>query len=259
MPDLMPAARRLPSQSVPGLLLAGLLALSSAGRAADAPPPNPDAPGLEPSVRLALLLERSKLEQAKVTTLQAAFTQRKESALLAAADETHGRFLYAAGPVDQPEDARVRWEYGGAKPMTVVIADRTMTTWYQDLGRAERVKIGRYADQVMKYLGSGGSLESLYQYFTVAVRFPSTAGVPYQLDLAPRYSRIKKKLAGMTIWVDRARFLPTRFRYLEADGDTTEYEFRDLEVNAQLPTDAFALTLPAGVVVKEVSLDKSGG
>ena len=42
-------------------------------------------------------------------------------------------------------------------------------------------------------------------------------------------------------------------------GDSTEYEFRDVVINGEVPADTFELELPAGVVVREVSLDRSGG
>jgi outer membrane lipoprotein-sorting protein len=235
---------------------AGPLSAATGGASVD-----PDAPGLEPSARLERLVERTKAEQAKMRTLSARFVQRRVSALLAAPEESRGQFLLAVesrGTSAEAEASRVRWEYASPKPMTVVIAAGEMTTWYQDLGRAERVKVGRYADQVFKYLGAGGSIESLYQYFDVAVSFPADATTPYELALTPRYTRMKKRLAGMTIWVDRQLFLPTRFRYLEADGDSTEYEFSAVEINRELPPDAFDLTLPEGVEVREVTLDRDG-
>lgn len=222
---------------------------------------DPDAPGLAPSDRLARLLDRSKLEQAKVERMAADFVQLKENSMLLAPEERRGRFLYAADPQRREEAASVRWEYASPRAMTVVIADRLMTTWYHELGRADRVSIGRFADQAFKYLGSGGSLESLYQYFEVAARFPGadSPGTPYQLDLTPRYSSMKKKLAAMTIWVDRSRFLPIRFRYVETDGDTTEYRFENVMINPEIPAGTFQLVLPPDVEVRELKADKASG
>lgn len=231
-------------------LLAGPAATAHAARPAP-PPSDPDAPGLSTTQRLEALVARVKAAQAATRTLQAAFVQRKQSEFLQQPEEAHGRFLYQA-----PD--RIRWEYETPKPILVLIHDKEMLTWYRDLKQAQRVKIGRYTEQVFRYMGAGSSIDSLYEYFKVTVRFPKEAGEPYRLDLDPRYERMKKKLQKMTVWIDRREFLPTRFEYVEADGDTTEYEMSGLERNAPLPADAFDVQLPADVQVKTIDLDRKG-
>ena len=42
----------------------------------------------------------------------------------------------------------MRWEYAAPNPITVVIDGNEMTTWYRDLGRADKLKVGRYSNQV---------------------------------------------------------------------------------------------------------------
>jgi len=74
------------------------------------------------------------------------------------------------------------------------------------------------------------------------------------LELVPRYARISKRLKSMTIWVDPEVFFPTRMQYVEADGDTTSYEFRDLKKNAPIPAERFALTLPKDVKTRTIDL-----
>ncbi len=109
----------------------------------------------------------------------------------------------------------------------------------------------------MRYMGAAGSLETLMQYFTLRVSFPDRKGSPYQLELEPRYERIAKRLKSMTLWIDASTFLPARLRYVEADGDTTEYRFSDLRVNAALPAERFELALPAGVEVRTLDLEQA--
>ena len=83
---------------------------------------------------------------------------------------------------------------------------------------------------------------------------PEKKGGAYRLELVPRYARISKRLKSMTIWVDPEHFFPTRMRYVEADGDTTSYEFRDLKKNAPIPAERFALTLPKDVKTRTIDL-----
>jgi len=217
-----------------------LLAALAAIPALAAAPPDPDAPGLSTSERLRALFERVRIEQNAVRSLEARFVQRKESEMFLQPEEARGVFSFLA-----PD--RVRWEFVSPDPMTVLIDDDTMTTWYQDLERADVIAVGRYSGQVLKYLGASGTLETLLDYFRVQAVFPRSGTEPYRLSFDPRYARISKRIEAMEIWIDRERFVPVRMRYVEPGGDVTEYRFSDIEINAGLPAERFELRLPAGV------------
>lgn len=225
------------------LVLFSLLAMPAFG----AKVPDPSAPGLSGTQRLQALLDRVRLEQQKLKTLEARFVQHQESALLAAPEESTGVFSYAA-----PD--RVRWEYQRPNPITVVIQGDRMTTWYHDLRRADLVKVGRYSNQVLKYLGASGNMQTLLDYFTVKLAMPGKKGDAYRLELVPRYPRIAKRLKSMTIWIDPELFFPTRMKYVEADGDTADYEFRDLKKNTPIPAERFVLKLPKEVRTRTIDL-----
>lgn len=121
--------------------------------------PDPKAPGLDGNARLKALIDRVRAEQKQLKTLEANFTQTQESAMLVAPETSTGSFSYAA-----PD--RVRWEYVSPNPISVVVKGEEMTTWYHDLKRADLLKIGRYSNQVFKYLGASGSMDTLVEYFT---------------------------------------------------------------------------------------------
>jgi outer membrane lipoprotein carrier protein len=235
--------------------LALLLALAAPAWAAREPaaPPDPDAPGLALTERLDALIERVKLEQKKLRTLEADFVQEKASEFLAAPETARGHVSFA-----HPD--RVRWEYLAPKPISLLIRDDVMLTWYRDLGRAERVKVGRLSSQVFQYLNASGSLESLLRYFRANVTFPSAgapADEPFKIELVPRFARVARRLASMTLWVDRKLFVPGRVRYVEPNGDVTEYRLDQLRVNGVIPEDRFVLELPADVAIREIDLDGS--
>jgi len=243
----------MPLRSAPTVLallaLACLAPLAALAKAAPAVPPDPRAAGLTGTQRLQALIDRVKLEQSGLRTLQARFVQHRESSLLVKPEDSSGEFSYAA-------PNRVRWEYSSPNPITVVIDGEQMTTWYRDLGRADKLKVGRYSNQVFKYLGASGSMQTLLDYFTVTLEIPKVKSAPYRLELTPRYARIAKRLKSMTLWIDAQRFFPTRVRYVEGDGDVTEYELKDLKLNPQLPGDRFVLKLPAGVETRIIDLDR---
>ncbi len=240
----------------PVFALVALIAMSGLGGAAGAQPspgstdpglpdpglPDPMAPGLELRARLDALIARVKIEQGRVTTMQATFEQHKQSTLLLEPETARGLFYYQA-----PES--VRWEYRSPNPIVMVIDGQQLTTFYPDLKRAERLAVDRLSEQIFKYLGAGGSLETLTKYFWLTARFPKERGGAYQIELKPRYQRVARRLAGIEMTIDGVSFLPMRLRYAEPSGDTTEYRFADVRVNQPLPPDQFRLVLPADVTI----------
>lgn len=242
---------------------AGLLAWTLALLAAMAPGaargdeekiPDPDAPGLNVALRSEALVDRIRYEQKRLRTLEADFVQYRVSEFLAAPEESRGSFAYSAPDL-------VRWDYLAPKPVSLVIKEDEMLTWYKDLGKAEKVKVGRASAQVFRYLNASGSLDTLMKYFAVTFVFPpageSGAREPYRLDLAPRFARIRKRLAAMSLWIDRDLFLPVRVRYVEVNGDTTEYRFDHLQRNGEIPLSRFELAIPKEVSISIVDLDRS--
>lgn len=236
-------------------LVAALVSLLFAASAVPEPTrtepglPDPAASGLTLGERFQALVDRVQLEQKAVRTLQADFVQQKSSEFLAEVESSRGTVIFAS-----PD--RVRWEYFLPKPISLVIQDDWMLTWYRDLGRAERVKVGRVSNQVLQYMNASGSLESLMRYFRATASFP-TGDAPYKLELEPRFARVARRLASMTLWIDRERFLPVRVRYAEPNGDFTEYQLDNLLVNEPIAASRFELELPADVEVHEIDLDRS--
>ena len=126
-------------------------------------------------------------------------------------------------------------------------------TWFKDLGRAERRRVGRYSDSVFKYLGASGSLETLMDYFTLIVRWPETAKDPYRVRLEPRYRRVERRLKQMNLAVDGELFVPVELGYVEPTGDEIHYVFSDFRVNEAISEDRFSVELPPEVEVRTVT------
>ncbi|MFN7960810.1 MAG: outer membrane lipoprotein carrier protein LolA [Thermoanaerobaculia bacterium] len=231
--------------------LALWLAVPALAQAASSAP-DPRSPGLSPRDRLSTLIERVKLEQQQVKTLEAAFVQRQESTFLVKPEESHGVFSYQAPDM-------IRWEYESPRPITMLIDGKSMSTWYRDLGRVDQMKIGRYSEKILKYLGASGSIETLLQYFDVQLAMPNDPTAPYRLDMKPRFDRVSKRLRALTLWVDARQWVPSKLRYETPDGGVTEFSFQNLKVNSQLPGGRFHLDLPQGVQVRVIDLDRGTG
>ena len=207
---------------------------------------------VEPGERLHTLVERMRLEQEKMQSLEAAFVQRTESELLLEPEVATGVFSYAA-----PDS--VRWEYAAPTSISLVITGDHMTTWYRDLAQVEEVEIGRHSQRVLEYLGAGSSLVKLIEYFDVRLTLPHDRTRPMHLELEPKFERVARRLQGMEIWVDPQNYLPVRIRYIEADGDVTDYEFSQMKINEELAADRFELDLPDDVRVRTIDLNRGTG
>ncbi len=85
-----------------------LLAISCPAWSEDALP-DPRGEGQSPSEKLTALVERVRLEQSRVSSLEADFKQLKESSMLVEVVEAVGTFAYSA-----PD--HVRWDYRSPEP-----------------------------------------------------------------------------------------------------------------------------------------------
>lgn len=220
------------------IVAVGALASTLAAGAALAQP-------VDGAERLQRLLDQVKSSQEAIRTLHADFSERKVSSLMLEPLEASGEFFYQA-----PD--KVRWDYASPEPMTLLIENGALTTWYRDLHEVRKMTVGRQSQQVLKYLGMGSSVENLLQYFDVGIGLPKNDGDPYRLVLTPRYTRVAKRIAKLTVWVDSKRYLPVRFLYEEPDGDSTEYSFTHLRVNTPFDGDPFRLDLPGDVKVRSM-------
>ncbi len=242
-----------PSRTALFLATLACLFLAAAQVVAQSAKPDPRQAGLGPAERVDALLERVRLEQAEIQSLQSDFVQHKESAMLAEPVEAEGHFAFSADP------DRVRWEYHAPNPISILIVDEEMTTWYRDIQQAEKVNVGNQSQRVLKYLGAGSSMDDLMQYFELTLTLPVDLTEPYVFDLAPRFDKVAKRIRGMTVWVHPEYFLPTRLRYVEADGDVTDLQFSNMRINEGVPEHHFELELPTTVEVRRVAPDRSAG
>jgi outer membrane lipoprotein carrier protein len=206
---------------------------------------------LSGSAKLDMLMELVVKRQRSLRSLRADFIQLKRSELLLEPVESTGEFCYLA-----PD--RVRWDYREPDAMVVVFADDVVTTFHPEGGRAERLKISRRERRMVKALGGTLPLDDLMAYFKIS--FEDTAAPePYYLEFRPTSAAIQKKLDSLRLAVDRHLLLPTMMEYNEADGDTTRYEFHDLEIDPELSGSRFRLEFGAGVVVETIDASNAIG
>lgn len=192
------------------------------------------------------VIKRVQDQQHKVTTLQADFRQEKELALLSKPEVSSGRFIYS-----KPNN--VLWSYDAPKRVQMLIANGTLTTWYPELNKAERVDVKRFEDRIFKYMGASGALDELGRYFDFKfTNKPSES--TYLLDLKPKTGAVAKRVQRIRIWINKSDYLTSKIEYVEGDGDITRYEFKNIKVNAPVAQNQFVLSLPPNVRVEQMKL-----
>jgi len=206
----------------------------------------PLPPELRGGEKLAALLQRVAAAQAETSSLEAAFTQRRDSQLLAEPSVMSGRFYFRA-----PD--RVRWEYETPRRMTVLIDAGVAITYRPDERRAERIEVGRVQRRLFRLMGAAEPLDALRSYFSFTLRDPGD-GANYTLILRPSTNQLKKRIGEVVVEIDRLQFLPVAVSYSEPDGDTTAYTFADITRNQPLADEHFRLDLPPDVKVVELKL-----
>jgi outer membrane lipoprotein-sorting protein len=197
-------------------------------------------------VTLETVIRKVQEQQQKTTTLQAEFRQEKELALLSKPEVSTGTFVYS-----RPNN--VLWTYAAPKKVQMVIAGGVLTTYYEDLGKAERVDVKRFEDRIFKYMGASGAIDELARYFDFT--FTNSKSKPvYVLDLTPKNRAVSRRVRSIKLWIDKTTYLTTRIEYVEGDGDITRYEFTNVRINDPVPASKFALQLPSSVKVEQMKL-----
>jgi outer membrane lipoprotein-sorting protein len=197
-------------------------------------------------VTLADVVKKLHEQQKKTATLQADFRQEKELALLAKPEVSTGKFTFS-----RPNN--VLWSYDAPKRVQMVISAGTLTTYYPDLAKAEKIDVKRFEDRIFKYMGASGAIDELARYFDFT--FTNTPSKPdYVLDLKPKTRTVAKRVQRIKLWIDKQSFLTSKIEYVEGDGDITRYEFKNIKLNEPVPASRFALSLPANVRVETMKL-----
>jgi len=199
-----------------------------------------------PPVTLDTVIKKVQEQQQKTTTLQAEFRQEKELALLSKPEVSTGTFVYS-----RPNN--VLWTYAAPKRVQMVIAGGMLTTYYEELGKAERVDVKRFEDRIFKYMGASGAIDELARYFDFT--FTNSKSKPvYVLDLTPKNRAVSRRVRSIKLWIDKTTYLTTKIEYVEGDGDITRYEFTNVRINDPVPASKFALQLPSNVRVEQMKL-----
>jgi outer membrane lipoprotein-sorting protein len=220
-------------------------ALAAAFAVAALAAPLAAAPKADPN-SLEAVVKKVQEQQKTTTSLQADFRQEKELALLSKPEVSTGTFVFS-----KPNN--VLWSYDAPKRVQMLIANGTLTTYYADLNKVEKLDVTRFQDRIFKYMGASGAIDELGRYFDFTF-VDNAANSSFVLDLAPKNRAVGKRVKHIRIWIDKKNYLTNKFEYTEGDGDITRYEFTNIKLNQPIAPARFTLSLPAGVKVEQMKL-----
>ena len=192
------------------------------------------------------VIKKVQETQKKTMTLQASFRQEKELALLSKPEVSTGTFTYS-------RPSNVLWTYDAPKRVQMVIAGGTLTTYYPELLKAERIDVKRFEDRIFKYMGASGAIDELARYFDFTFTDQKAKSL-YVLDLTPKNKAVSKRVRRIKLWIDKTTYLTSKIEYVEGDGDITRYEFTNVRTNEPIPASRFALSLPSNVKVEQMKI-----
>jgi len=222
---------------VPAGLLLTLAAAAFAILAADSSTSEKrDAAAVTDPVAVSALLKRFDEAQTHTQTLIASFTERKRLHLLVDEQVQSGIFYYT-----KPD--RFLWEYGQPDKKVFMITSEQLLVYYPNLKKAEEVDISRWSKRILRFFGLGQPTAELRKYYDL------TLAETYLLLLEPTKRRVQKRLDSIRIWIDRDMMMPRQIEYVEADGDSTRFTFRNLEVNSTISPAKYDVKIPPGVQV----------
>ncbi|HKQ98164.1 MAG TPA: outer membrane lipoprotein carrier protein LolA [Candidatus Polarisedimenticolia bacterium] len=195
------------------------------------------------TTELAQVLAAFDAAQQRTTSIVAEFTEEKNISLLAKPVVARGVFTF-----QRPN--HVRWEYRDPETRLYVITEQQYVAYIPSQKKAEEVPISRFlGKRLFRFIGLGQSIADLETLYDFRLEPESDLPGTHLLVLTPHKKRVQDKVAEIRIWVDRTNSLPRRFRYLEADGDSTTLTFRDSKANVEVAAGSFDVTIPSGVAV----------
>ncbi|MCG3163587.1 MAG: Outer-membrane lipoprotein carrier protein [Acidobacteria bacterium] len=225
-------------------IIAGMLLLMmGADRRADA--------NAQPQLLTGILNKMEKANQ-DLKSLKAEMVLQKTNTQIGVTDNEYGQLLYKPGTTRTKQ--RLRIDY--TKPSKdIVSVDGDNFTFYQPrinqafkglASKLSKGKQGGFAQFIA--VGLNGSLKSASGKYQVSfVKDEAVNGVMTSvLRLTPKSN---DQFTSVEIWVNQQNWFPVQFRGVERNGDLTTVTLKNLQLNAAVPDNAFAVNLPGGTKI----------
>ncbi len=188
------------------------------------------------------ILKEMDKRQKEIKDLRANFSQEKVLELLEEKLISQGRMKYK-----KPD--RMSWEYFEPDPLLMIIKGQRMWLYYPDMKVAEKYDLVRAGETLGLFVGFEKSMEYLKKNYQI--RLLEKEKNFCSLELIPRREEELRYLSKIILWINAKEYWPIKTKIFEPNGDTTLIEFKDIEINTEIPDSEFEFKVPKGVEVVE--------
>jgi outer membrane lipoprotein-sorting protein len=219
------------------LLLAGVYAAASANSQAQL---------------LTGILNKMEKAHQDLTSLKAEIVLEKTNTQIGVTDSEYGQLLYKPGAGKSKQKLRIDY----TKPSKDILAvDGDNIIYYQPRinqafkGLASKLSKGKQGGLAQFInIALDGSLKSASGKYNVTfVKDETVEGMmTSMLRLTPKSN---DQFNGIDIWVSQQSWIPVRLSVTERNSDVTVVTFKNPQLNANVPNNAFALDLPGGTKI----------
>jgi outer membrane lipoprotein carrier protein len=191
--------------------------------------------------RLGEVLAEMKTAGNRLETLRAGFVQTDHDYILGD-EETSSGELFLAVP------GRIRWEYAEPAPRVLLVRDELVRLFnptanqVQEFERSE----GRGGGAEL-LVGFGKSNEAIGENYEPSLVEETDEAVT--LKLVPKPDSPVSIFTAIELTLTKTSWTPVQSVFHEPNRDRTVIEFRDVEINVELPKEVFELDLPPNVEI----------
>ncbi len=178
----------------------------------------------------------------KVATLRAKFVQRKHTPLLKKALESSGRVTTKGG--------NARWDTVAPRRSVMTTDPRGLQIFYPDQQVLEKYSLG---GDLRGLVGSPlPTLGALRESFDISPGKASDLGGSDDddsllvIELLPKTVELKGHVARVRVLIDTRIPAARRIQFVDVDGERTEIEFKDVEVNKPVADAEVSQDMPPG-------------
>ena len=197
-----------------------------------------------PDGQLDQILNNMQKAAAGITTIYAKMDQVTRHADVGGSERYNGEIFFKhAGR----NNDKVRINYSAPKGQRVwVVGDKISLyqeatgTAYESSRKAQASKNGEYAFVATPYT----SVPDLKRQYNI-VHVGDEGGLA-KLELTPR---AKSSLQKLTLWVDQANWLPTRYQVVESNSNVTTFTLSNLKTNGAISEGLFKIEYPPGTKI----------
>ena len=205
----------------------------------------------QPQILTGILNKMEKANQ-DLKSLKAEMILQKTNNQIGVTDSEYGQLIYKPGTSKSKQKLRIDY----TKPSQDILAvDGDNYIYYQPRikqackGLASKISKGRQGGLAQFItIGLNGSLKSASGKYNISfVRDETVEGMlTSMLRLTPKSN---DQFTSIDIWVSQQSWLPVRLSVTERNSDVTVITFKNPQLNANLPNNAFSLNLPGGTKI----------